>query len=718
MAIEQAAAQLNATVQPCWNFWRPLIDCRLCRSITFAVFVLILAIESVILIPSALNFYRHELDRLEQKAVAMVGAALMIDGRSPAADELQARVTKLLQDGEILGLSVLRRDGAALARAGDAAFDGFDLDAVRRDAQEVARRRVLNGRCYDIAWSRNIGGEPHIVLARMDSSAVNSALLAFVLRIAGLVGLIVAVVTAGTMFVLYRSVLNPVLRLRRSMLAAAAAPGHAHHFRIAERPDNELGDVFEAHNRMLRRVAESKLADRLRAEEQARFLVRHDTLTGLANRAFFLEHLRRSLQAVRERGEDVVVFVVNLAAFRAINDGLGEAAGDEVLREAARRLNEALPAGQFVARLDGDHFGIVRAGTSDPAESAAQAEQILAKLAQPIAVSGAEIQLHAKIGIAYSTGDDIDPETLLHEANLALSRARREPHARYQFFAPSMTEEAHRRQEIEQELRRALEHEGLQLYYQPKVDLDSAARSPFVVACEALIRWQHPRWGLLGPAQFVPIAEATGLILPLGDWALHAACAQICAWEAEHRVPPRVAVNLSAGQFRDPDLPERVSKILQACGTDPGLIELEITESAAMEDAANTVKTLSALRKLGVRVAIDDFGTGYSSLSYLRKFEFDLVKIDKSFIDDIGGDSATTTICAAIIGVARSLGKRVAAEGVETDTQLELLRRWGCHEAQGYLLGPPAPAFELTPRLARRNQQSRKFLDTEHDSRG
>jgi len=548
MAIEQAAVQLNGAARPRWNLWRPLIDCRLCRSITFAVFVLILAIESVILVPSALNFYRHELDRLEQKAVAMVGAALMVDGRLPAAAELATRMTRLLQDSEVLGLSVLRGDGALLARAGDAAFEGFHLDAVRRDSQQVARRRVLNGRCYDIAWSRNIGGEPLILLARMDSSTVNSALLAFVLRIAGLVGLIVAVVTAGTMFVLYRSVLNPILRLRRSMLAAAAAPGRAHHFRVAERPDNELGDVFEAHNQMLRRVAESKLADRLRAEEQARFLVRHDTLTGLPNRTFFLEHLRQNLRAVRERGENVVVFIINLAAFRAINDGLGEAAGDEVLRKAARRLSEALPAGQFVARLDGDQFGIVRAGNSDPVESAAQAEQVLAKLVQPIGVSGAEVRLHARIGIAYSTHNDGDPETLLHEASLALSRARGDAHARYQFFAPSMTEEARRRQDVEQELRRALEHGGLQLYYQPKVDLGSAARGPFVVACEALIRWQHPRWGLLGPAQFIPIAEATGLILPLGDWALRAACAQICAWEAEHRVPPRIAVNLSAGQ--------------------------------------------------------------------------------------------------------------------------------------------------------------------------
>ncbi|OGA46906.1 MAG: hypothetical protein A3F74_03715 [Betaproteobacteria bacterium RIFCSPLOWO2_12_FULL_62_58] len=683
-----------------WNLWRPLLDCKLCRSIAFSVFVLILAIESIILIPSSLNFYNNELRRLEEKAVATVNAALMIDGQLQP-ERLQVQVSGLLRDTQILGLSVLRRDGSILSHAGDADFGDFKFEVVLQDPFQIARRRIRNGRCYDIAWSRNINGTPLILLARMDSSGLNTALVAFVLRIAGLVALIVAVVTSGTMLVLYRSVLNPILRLRGSMLAAAANPNRAHDFRISERPGDELGDVFEAHNQMLRRVAESKLADRLRAEEQARFLVRHDTLTGLPNRTFFLEHLRQALQAACQRRENVVVFVVNLAAFRAINDSLGQAAGDRVLREAARRLNEGLQPPLFVARLAGDDFGIAWAGPIPPSDSAAQAEQILAKLSHPINLSGTEVRLQARIGIAHSKGDCVDPETLLHDANLALSRARDDAQTRYQFFAPSMTEEARRRQEIERELRYALEHEGLQLFYQAKVDLGSVEDEPHLAACEALIRWRHPTWGILSPAQFIPIAEATGLILRLGDWALHAACAQICSWQAEHRTPPRIAVNLSAEQFRDRDLPERVGRILQACGTDPALLELEITESAAMEDAANTMKTLSALRKLGVRLAIDDFGTGYSSLSYLRKFEIDSIKIDKSFVDDISRDANADAICETIISLGRSLGKRVVAEGVETDTQLEFLRSRGCHEAQGYLFGRPVPAPEFAIRLAR-----------------
>ena len=703
MAIgRNAASQTDAAaVGFPWNSWRPLLECKLCRSITFSVFVLILAIESVILVPSALIFYSDELRRLEEKAIATVGAALTIDSGSLSPAYLQPRVSRLMRDTQILGLSVLRRDTSILARAGNADFDDFNIEAVLQDPRQVARRRILNGRCYDIAWSQNINGTPLILLARMDSSSVNTALLAFVLRIAGLVALIVAFVTTGTMLVLYRSVLNPILRLRRSMLAAAAHPNRAHDFRISERPGDELGDVFEAHNQMLRRVAESKLADRLRAEEQARFLVRHDTLTGLPNRTFFLQHLRQVLQAACQRRENVVVFAVNLAAFRAINDALSQAAGDQVLREAARRLNDGLQARQFVARLGGDDFGIAWAGVIQPPESAAQAEQILAKLSTPVDLNGTEVQLHARIGIAHSKGDCVDPETLLHDANLALNRARTDTRTPYQFFAPSMTEEARRRQEIEQELSYALEHDGLQLYYQPKVDLDSAADEPHLAACEALIRWRHPRWGVLPPAQFIPVAEATGLVLRLGDWALHAACAQICSWQAERRTPPRIAVNLTAAQFRDPDLPERVGRILRACSIDPGLLELEITESAAMEDAANTVKTLCALRKLGVRLAIDDFGTGYSSLSYLRTFEIDSIKIDKSFVDDIGRDPNADAICEAIIGLGRSLGKRVVAEGVETDTQLEFLRSRRCHEAQGYLFGRPVPAAAIAEKLAR-----------------
>ena len=688
---------------PLGQWWRAMTTCKLCWSVTFSVFLMILAVESVILVPSALNFQRNELMRLEERAIGMVESTLRFGHSPQPRSQLQIGVDTLARETPILGISVRQLTGEMLARAGDAEFQDLPLNGAAMSPRHVVAQRSADGQRYDIAWTTMVNADPLLVTVRTDSSHVNDAVLRFVLRVSGLVALIVTVVTVGTMIVLYRSVLNPILKLRRSMLAAAAKPGRAHDFRIGERPRDELGDVFDAHNHMLRRVAESKLADRLRAEEQARFLARHDTLTGLPNRAFFLEHLRQTLPAVCQGGEKLAVFVLNLAGFRAVNDGLGQAAGDRVLREVAQRLNDGLQAQQFVARLGGDRFGMAWSGAIEASDAAAQAEHILAKVMQPVAMNGAETRLQARIGITVSTGDCGDPDALLHDADLALGRIRSDTHTRYQFFAPSMAEEARRRQDLERELRHALEREAFQLYYQPKVELDPRAHSPRIVGGEALIRWPHPQWGMVSPLQFIPIAEATGLILPLGDWVLHTACDQICRWQAERLVSPRIAVNLSAAQFRDRELPERVARILQACGTDPALLELEITESAAMEDAASAIKTLSALRRLGVQLSIDDFGTGYSSLSYLRKFEIDTIKIDKSFVDDIGRDPHADAICEAIIAMGLSLGKRVIAEGIETEAQAEFLRSKGCHEAQGYLFGRPTPAAEFAATLARRD---------------
>jgi len=703
--MDHAAVQQHDgdAVSPLGLWWRAMTTCKLCWSVTFAVFLMILAIESIILVPSALNFQRNELGRLEERAIGVVDSALRF-GHSPQQPfSLQQRIDPLVYETPIVGIRVRQLTGETLARAGDAEFPDLPLNAAATGHRNVVRRRSADDQRYDIAWATAVNGDPLLVTVRTDSSHVNAAVLRFVLRIAGLVAVIVAVVTAGTMFVLYRSVLNPILKLRRSMLAAAAKPGRAHDFRISERPRDELGDVFDAHNLMLRRVAESMLADRLRAEEQARSLARHDTLTGLPNRTFFLEHLRQALPAACQGGEKVVVFVLNLVGFRAVNDGQGQSAGDQVLREVAHRLNDGLQARQFVARLGGDRFGIAWSGAIEASGAAAQAEHMLAKVMQPFAMNGAETRLQAQIGIAVSPDECGDPDALLHDSDLALGRVRNDTHTQYQFFAPSMAEEARRRQDTERELRYALEHGAFQLYYQPKIELGVEAHSPRIGAGEALIRWPHPQRGMVSPAQFIPIAEATGLIVPLGDWVLRTACEQICRWQAENLVAPRIAVNLSAEQFRDRELPQRVARILQACGTDPALIELEITESAAMEDAASAIKTLSALRKLGVQLAIDDFGTGYSSLSYLRQFEIDSIKIDKSFVDDIGRDPNADAICETIIGLGLSLGKRIVAEGVETETQLEFLRRKGCHEAQGYIFGRPVPAAEFAAKLARRD---------------
>lgn len=679
-----------------------LKNCRLCKSITFTVFLLILAIESLILIPSAYNFRQNALLTIEQKLTAAMRFSLLAD--TPYTPQyFQQRLLKLESDPSILGSAVLRPDGSVLARAGRAGFGDFAIDDVLRGTRGVVRHSTGWGTRYDIAWSEQAHGERLIFLASADSSGVNAQLLAFVLRIAGLVAIIVAVVTAGTMLVLYRSVLRPILRLRRSMLGAAGNPDHAEDYRIAEHPRDELGEVFAEHNEMLERIAGSKRADRLRAEEQARFLARHDTLTGLPNRKFFLEQLQQTLTAACRSGDCVVVSVLNLSGFRMINDGFGQNAGDQVLTEIACRIAAQAGSRQFTARLGGDEFGVVRVGDIKPAAAAAHAEELLHGISRPVEVAGSEARLQARIGIAYSSSDCHDAETVLHNAELALSRIRHDPQVRYQFFAPAMDEEARRRQEIEKDMRLALQGNQFRLFYQPKITLDATAAGHHLAACEALIRWPHPRWGFVPPAQFIPVAETTGLINPIGAWVLRESCRQIRLWLDAGLDAPRVAVNLSAQQFRDPQLPDLVRSAIDESGIEPGLLELEITESAAMEDVEQTVSILNRLRSLGLQLSIDDFGTGYSSLSYLRRFEVDSIKIDKSFVDDIGRDSNADAICEAIIGLSHSLGKRVVAEGVETEGQLAFLQAMGCEEIQGYLFGQPEPATEFARKLMRRN---------------
>jgi len=678
-----------------------LKNCRLCKSITFSVFLLILAIESLILIPSAYNFRHNALELLEQKVTAAVQLTLLAD--TPATPQnFQQRLRKLESEPSIRGLAVLQPDGAVLARTGSAGFTDFKIDDVLRGNRDAIQHSSEWGARYDIAWSEQAHGERLIFLASVDSSGVNAQLLLFVLRIAGLVAIIVAVVTAGTMLVLYRSVLRPILRLRRSMLGAADHPDRADEYRIAERPRDELGEVFTVHNQMLERVAESKRADRLRAADQARFLARHDTLTGLPNRKFFLEHLQQTLSAACQNGNCVVVSVLNLSGFRAINDGFGQAAGDRVLIETARRVAAQTGSKQFAARLGGDEFAVVRVGDIKPVAAAEHAEELLCEISRPVEVSGSEARLQGRIGIAYSNSDCPDAETVLHNAELALTRIRHDPQVRYQFFAPSMDEEARRRQDVEKDMRTALQEKRFQLFYQPKITLGATAADHRLAACEALIRWPHPEWGYVSPAQFIPIAESTGLINPIGAWVLQEACGQIRLWQDAGLEPPRVAVNLSARQFRDPQLPDLVRKAIAESGIEPGLLELEITESAAMDDVEQTVSILTGLRQLGLHLSIDDFGTGYSSLSYLRRLEVDSIKIDKSFVDDIGRDPNADAICNAIIGLGHSLGKRVVAEGVETEEQLAFLKAMGCEEIQGYLFGRPEPAMEFAQKLARR----------------
>lgn len=437
------------------------------------------------------------------------------------------------------------------------------------------------------------------------------------------------------------------------------------------------------------------IVERKQAEEQLRVLAYHDPLTGLPNRSLFHTLLNQALAQARRAQRTGAVIFIDLDHFKNINDSLGHALGDLLLRHAAARLSGCLRESDTVARLGGDEFTVLLGEISQVADAVTVAKKILDVMAAPFDLGGQEAFVTASLGISVFPGDGDDLQTLLKNADTALYRAKEQGRSGYAFYTADMNAEALRRLKLENSLRRALERQEFMVYYQPRIALDTGR----VIGVEALLRWQHPEMGLVPPAQFISLAEETGLIVPIGEWVLRAACAQAKAWQAAGFPSLRLSVNLSGRQLRQPDVVAMVAGALKDTGLDPGRLELELTESILMQDAADTIAKLQGLKGLGVQLAIDDFGTGYSSLEYLSRFPIDHLKIDRSFVRDISSIADDGTIVRAIIAMAHSLKLKVTAEGVETAEQLGFLRTYRCDETQGYYFGAPAPPDQFVKML-------------------
>jgi diguanylate cyclase (GGDEF)-like protein len=418
---------------------------------------------------------------------------------------------------------------------------------------------------------------------------------------------------------------------------------------------------------------------------------RHDELTGLCHRTLFLDCVRQAIARTRREGRTVAVLCLDLDRFKEVNDTLGHPIGDLLLKAVAGRLLDNLREVDTAARLGGDEFAIALAGLDEPTGADALARRLLAALAEPYHVDGHEVVVGASIGIAIWPVDGDDPERLLKCADLALYRAKTDGRGTFHFFEKGMDARLQARRALEQDLRRALAEGAFEIHYQPFIDLGSEEPTGF----EALLRWNHPERGQVSPADFIPLAEETGLIIPLGEWVLRRACAEAATWPA----PLKVAVNLSPAQFRHPELIRVILSALQDSGLDPGRLELEITESVLMQDSEATLATLRQLRELGVRISMDDFGTGYSSLSCLPSFPFDKIKIDQSFVRSLERCPDSAAIVRAVIHLGRSLGMATTAEGVETSDQLAYLQREGCQEVQGFYFSPAVPVGDLAPML-------------------
>ena len=439
------------------------------------------------------------------------------------------------------------------------------------------------------------------------------------------------------------------------------------------------------------------ISDRKRAEEQIEFHAYHDVLTALPNRKLFTDRLRHALGRAKRTGRSLGVMFIDIDYFKTINDTLGHTAGDELLLEMARRLRACVREDDTVARIGGDEFTIILAELRHPEDAVNVAQKLLEAVQVPLTIVGMPIVVSASVGIALYPNDGADPEALLRNADSAMYRAKEAGRNTYQLCTDEMKQRAMDRLSIESRLRTAVRDQQLMLAYQPQINLLTGR----TIGVEALVRWNDPERGVMEPAAFIPIAEESRLIVPLGEWVLRTACRQTKEWHDAGSGPVRVAVNLSARQFQQQDLVEMVQSALEDVDLSPSSLELEITETTAMQNADMTVETLRALRELGVGIAIDDFGMGYSSLNYLRRFPITGVKIDRAFVSDVTSNDGDAAIVSAVIGMARNLRLRVTAEGVETAEQFAFLRSHECDEAQGYYFGRPVCAAEMTRALVR-----------------
>jgi diguanylate cyclase (GGDEF)-like protein/PAS domain S-box-containing protein len=479
-----------------------------------------------------------------------------------------------------------------------------------------------------------------------------------------------------------------------ALLHAAAETGERLGELVARRDGGELVPIEVTVSRLAGRepngllITVRDVTARREAEETIRRLASRDPLTGLPNRLLFDDRLAQTVERARRNPQEFAVMLLDLDRFKLVNESLGMAKGDQLLREVARRLVLVLRRSDTVARLGGDEFLLLLPGCRGAEAAAKVAQKILDGMRQSYAIDGQELTATASIGIALFPHDGGDAETLVRNADTALYRTKEQGRNGYQFYTGDMNARAFERLVLETQLRRALERGELALHFQPLVSAETGA----ITAVEALVRWFHPELGRVPPGEFIPLAEETGLILPIGQWVLTEACRQVREWQRLGFPDLRLAVNLSGRQFKQRNLVDIIRRVLQATGMPAHLLELELTESALMEDVGESVSRLQAIHDLGVQFAVDDFGTGYSSLAYLKRFPIRCLKIDRSFVKDVTSDPNDAAIAQAIVALAEMMKISVVAEGVETREQLAMIKRFGCHELQGFLFcGPQAP---------------------------
>ena len=434
-----------------------------------------------------------------------------------------------------------------------------------------------------------------------------------------------------------------------------------------------------------------EVKERQRFEQELRHQAMHDALTGLPNRALLMSRIEQAIETARERGQSFMLLFIDLDRFKIVNDSLGHAAGDELLRVVTRRMGRVLRSGDTLARLGGDEFVLLLAEPVPADVLEALIDDLSRLVTRPVLVADREVSVTCSLGSSIYPQDGEDATTLLKRADVAMYGAKKDGGNRMRRYEPALSSQAEEQLEIETQLKLALQRGEFVLHYQPQIEIATGR----IIGVEALVRWQHPVRGLVPPLQFIGVAERSGLIEPIGEWVLRTACAQAAAWQRSGLPSLRIAINVSPRQFHNPALVSRVAHVLAEHGIAPGQLELEITETMSMKDPEESCRILASLEALGISIAIDDFGTGYSNLVYLRRFPVRRIKLDRAFISELGSQSSSHAIVEAIVAMSHKLGLQVVAEGVETAEQRDHLLRYGCDELQGYWFSRPVEAAAL-----------------------
>lgn len=666
--------------------WRSRISWR----ITLTAFVTILLVQALILMVTAQNYKEEKLTELRTVGLAAMAPLIEKDksdlNKSPITHEA---AQKIIEATPIMGFSIFALDGTQILTFGEPrklTFTGYIDHQATYLSPDMKR--------YEAVYGSSELRAPYSVVVRMDSSRVRDLVYGHIKQTIVVVLLVSAFVTNVLMIAMGHWLLEPIMVLRNNLLAAAKNPESPQIQHLDREARDEVHVAIRVANDLIQQNATNMLRLRVQAEDRIHKLAYYDSLTNLPNRVQFMQKLDEAIEHVGVEGDRAIaVIAVDLDHFKDINDTMGHEFGDQLLKAVGERLQSAAPDHSIVARASADEFMIMSLYNKSEANSGDIIDGFFRSLSKPIKIMQEDFQMRASIGVARFPEDGAEGAALIKHADIALNRAKEEGRDTVRYYSEDFDRAVQARFQLLRDLRAALDGDQLTLHYHPQFDLKDGR----IIGAEALLRWWRPDNSKAGgsfvsPVEFIPVAEQSGLIVPIGEWVLRTACKQNKAWQEAGLPPFRVAVNISAAQFHRSDMVRIVQDALADTGLEPKWLEMEVTESVFMQDIDTTIAILNQLSALGVELAVDDFGTGYSSLSYLRQFPIDRLKIDQSFIRNALTNEDDMTITRTIINLGHSLGLKVIAEGVETQEHEDFLKEHGCDEVQGFKYSKPIAA--------------------------